>query len=258
MSGGSHGHIGWSMEYGDLIKQERDLEGLPDDLRRYLGMPVTYEQPLTTAERDEIVTHGQSAAASLDQLVETMAILKRQAAALAPLGEVIDRADSGDDSARDVWEAVLAWGRARVRAGSGDLVDLLTRADPDRIGQDADAVLYEDADVRAKATHAIGIAGKCGGGLLVVLEHDDRVHVSFVVLEFAGGDDPILWSPVFSGHGPAGPGPQTPGTDTDWRGLRELRHTNWGKGGYLFYPDGALIADAFSELERWFDVGMVR
>lgn len=258
MSGGSHGYIGRRMEDGDLVEQERELAGLPDDLRRYLGMPVTYEQPLTTTERDEIAMHGQAAVDALKQLNETVTLLKRQAAALAPLGEVIDRADSGDDCARDVWEAVLAWGRARERAGSGDLVDLFTRADPDQIGQDADTMLYEDRDVRAKATHAIGLVGKCAYGLLAVLEDPDGIHVSFVVLEFAGGGNPILWAPVFSGRGPSGPGPQAPGTNKDWCGLRELRHTNWGEGGYLFYPDGALIADAFSKLERWFDVGMAR
>jgi len=135
-----------------------------------------------------------------------------------------------------------AQGRASAMS---DIIDLLTRADPSQIGQDADHVIYEDKDVRAKSTNAIELAGN---GLLAVLE--DGIHVSFVVLRWASGDNPILWEPVFSGNGPSGPGDHGGG---GFRGLRELRHTHWGENGYLFYAPGALIADAFAKLERWFD-----
>lgn len=46
---------------------------------------------------------------------------------------------------------------------------------------------------------------------------------------------------LFAGEGPVG--------------LRELRHSYWGKDGYIFYPSSNDIAKAFRVLERWFDVG---
>lgn len=123
-----------------------------------------------------------------------------------------------------------------------DLIDLLTRVDPSLIGMDAKTVLYADADVRAKATFAIEVADQ---GLLAVLEHEG--HVSFVVLDWAGAEGvtegaPVVRQLVFRGCGPSGE-------------LRELRHTWWGEDGYVHLPQGALIADAFAKLERWFDCG---
>lgn len=134
-----------------------------------------------------------------------------------------------------------------------ELIDLLTRVDPNLIGQDAETVIYGDADVRSKATHIVELAGH---GLLAVLEHDEGTSASFVVLGDMGTvDGVVVWYPVFRGWGPSGPGLIPAGGDPTWRGLRELRHTYWGENGYLHYPPGALISDAFAKLERWFDCG---
>lgn len=123
-----------------------------------------------------------------------------------------------------------------------DIIDLLTRVDPDAIGMDVKTVLYADAEVRAKATTAIDLVDE---GLLAVLECGG--HVSFVVLDWAGTEGvtegaPVVRQLVFSGCGPSGE-------------HRELRHTWWGEDGYVHLPQGGLIADAFVKLERWFDCG---
>jgi hypothetical protein len=118
-----------------------------------------------------------------------------------------------------------------------NLVDLLNKADNNLIGRKPDdGVLYEDLDVRAKSTKCIKLSGN---GLLAMLD-SDPVHVSFIVLMWASGDAPILWEPVFSGSGPSS-------------SLRELRHTNWGDKGYIYYPNAELISDAFAKLKTWFD-----
>lgn len=121
--------------------------------------------------------------------------------------------------------------------------ELIERLQPIKDDQGDD--VYEDAKIRA-AAEVIELAG---GGLLAVSE--DGIHVSFVVFRFSSGPatrDGIVvsgaeWERVFHGSGPSG-------------ALRELRHTCWGEkdnGGYIFYPNGKLIADAFAKLERWFD-----
>lgn len=135
---------------------------------------------------------------------------------------------------------------------------------------DLDSIVYAEAEMRLHATHVIELlppstAFSTRGrddhpeGLLAVLEHDDKLHVSFVVFRFASGHgydqqgnvvQPPTWEPVFRGHGPSGC-------------LRELRHTNWGRWGYehpdrgqrgyVFYAPGPVITAAFRELARWFD-----
>lgn len=106
---------------------------------------------------------------------------------------------------------------------------------------------YAEPEIRSVAAHAIELAG---GGLLAVC--DEVPHsVEFAVFRFAMGPatkdgvevEPALFHRVFHGDGPSG-------------SLRELRHTFWGEpdnSGYIFYPNGALIADAFAKLKRWFD-----
>lgn len=115
-------------------------------------------------------------------------------------------------------------------------------------------VNYADADIRQRATTVVGLAnsGKRYSGLLAVrtgiLPFPDKVE--FAVFDFCSSDTDganATWSRVFHGEGFAG-------------GLRELRHTYWGDpdaGGYVFYPDGELIAEAFAQLSEWFDCGKI-
>lgn len=67
--------------------------------------------------------------------------------------------------------------------------------------------------------------------------------LKFAVLEFSSsnvdGSETML-SCLFHGEGPG-------------MGLRECRHTWWGEDGYLFYPDGRVIAAAFAALSEFFD-----
>ena len=66
----------------------------------------------------------------------------------------------------------------------------------------------------------------------------------FALLQFYQCDFPdknIKYTEVFHGEGPTG-------------NLRECRHTYWGKGGYIFYPDRKLIEAGFSELSRYSDL----
>jgi hypothetical protein len=74
-------------------------------------------------------------------------------------------------------------------------------------------------------------------------DKEDRLWLKFAVLEFAYSerdDTGIMYTCVFHGEGPSG-------------NLRECRHTYWGEDGYLFYPDGRLIAEAFKELSKYYD-----
>lgn len=98
---------------------------------------------------------------------------------------------------------------------------------------------YAEPDIREKATEVHELEGK---GLLAVLV--DGIHVSFAVFDWESGPasdgGPAYYRVVFHGEGPSD-------------SLRELRHTYWGDNGYIFYPNGKLIADAFAKLGRWFD-----
>lgn len=120
------------------------------------------------------------------------------------------------------------------------LLNLLTPVDGSIIGRD-DTNLYAEPDIRAKATRVVEL--KKDGRLAVLAT--DELRVSFVVFRFAAGTSdgshPTLYERVFDGEGPSGE-------------LRELRHTDWGEDGYLFYAPGALIADAFEKLKEWFNV----
>lgn len=112
-----------------------------------------------------------------------------------------------------------------------------------------DEMLYLASHIRDTATEVIDLDGR---GIIAVLV-EDEIHVSFVVFSEECGESivvgttepktPAFYSVVFHGNGPSG-------------ALRELRHTYWGdpnNAGYIFYPHGKLIADAFAKLDRWFD-----
>lgn len=70
----------------------------------------------------------------------------------------------------------------------------------------------------------------------------DNLHVQFAVFHLSYGDDKdTMMSCVFHGTGPSG-------------SLRECRHTWWGDDeGYVFYPPGRLITQAFQCLSEFFD-----
>lgn len=78
-------------------------------------------------------------------------------------------------------------------------------------------------------------------GLIVYKWDEDKFWLKFAVLGFNSGvDDEQFLTVIFHGEGP---------TDC----LRELRHTWWGDGGYIFYPRGKVITDAFNKLRDHFD-----
>lgn len=84
-----------------------------------------------------------------------------------------------------------------------------------------------------------------GSGWLVVHRPEPEFWTSFAVVQFAtsdGDDKNIEVAIVFRGEGTGGV-------------LRECRHTYWGPDGkgYIFYPNGRVIAAAFKELSKYFD-----
>lgn len=132
------------------------------------------------------------------------------------------------------------------------LVELLPPATP--FGGDVvEKGVFAESDIRRHATEVIELfPPKIRGrddyprGLLAVSVVENLV--SFAALRFHSGHgwrgDRIVSPPhyqlIFSGQGISGV-------------LRELRHTDWGDGGYINYPSGPLIAEAFRHLARWFD-----
>jgi hypothetical protein len=66
----------------------------------------------------------------------------------------------------------------------------------------------------------------------------DFAALSFIQSNFDGSN--IMAECLFFGSGPTG-------------GLRECRHTYWGEDGYIFYPDGVVIAAALKELSEFYD-----
>jgi hypothetical protein len=87
----------------------------------------------------------------------------------------------------------------------------------------------------------------CHDGYLVLnWDHppgEKRLWLKFAVMNFytsdCDGANTALVC-VFHGEGPS---------DC----LRECRHTYWGESGYIFYPNGELIAAAFKALSEFFD-----
>jgi hypothetical protein len=80
-------------------------------------------------------------------------------------------------------------------------------------------------------------------GWLVINRDDHKIWMRFAVLEFYmsnGNGKNVVASCVFHGEGATG-------------NLRECRHTWWGDDGYVFYPNGNLIAAAFRALSEFFD-----
>ncbi len=125
---------------------------------------------------------------------------------------------------------------------AGGFTRLLTMLTPSLAP--TDEMLYLGSHICDVATEVIAL----DGGLLAVRQED--IHVSFVVFRRECGESyvtdqyeprtPAYYSVLFHGDGPSG-------------SLRELRHTTWGESGYIYYPNGLLISDAFKHLARWFD-----
>lgn len=122
-------------------------------------------------------------------------------------------------------------------------------SEPD--GMSGDRMVYDLAAIRSVATRVVELGSP--DRVLAVLEHPDGTClVSFVVCGFYCGPatvdgenvDGVKVDIVFHGSGPGGAKGVT---------LRELRHTYWGEDGYVFYPNGTLIAAAFAALGEWFD-----
>ncbi len=80
-----------------------------------------------------------------------------------------------------------------------------------------------------------------GNGYLVLNKND--IFLNFAVMSFVSSnldDSDTKVAIVFHGSGPSD-------------NLRECRHTWWGKDGYIFYPNGPMIMDAFKHLAKYFD-----
>ena len=84
------------------------------------------------------------------------------------------------------------------------------------------------------------------GWLVLNHEKSGGNWLRFAVCEFrqsATDGSRTLVSVVFYGEGPGGKDDP----------LRECRHTYWGEDGYLFYPNGVVIAAALQALSEFFD-----
>lgn len=104
---------------------------------------------------------------------------------------------------------------------------------------------YAERDVRAIPRAEVVEFEGGDLGLLVLVTRQDGLWIDFALLAWCGTDDAGVrhYQRVLRGEG-AGPP------------LRELRHTYWGdpdNGGYLFYANRRLIAEAMAVLGRWFD-----
>ncbi len=78
----------------------------------------------------------------------------------------------------------------------------------------------------------------CEDSLWVYSELQDELWLDFVFLEFCSGDGKETQCEVLMhGSGPLG-------------ALKECRHTYWGDGGYLFYPNATHIKVALDWLEK--------
>lgn len=97
----------------------------------------------------------------------------------------------------------------------------------------------------AEAKRNFTVIPLLSSGYLVVHEEEELI-VRFAVFYFSysvcGQDESTMLNLIFHGEGPSG-------------SLRECRHTYWGAEGegYLFYPDGRVIAAAFKELSKYFN-----
>jgi len=129
MSGGSHGYVHIRMLDGDFIDQEGDLEYLADALKKYLAMPIELTNPAWSRESHntpylvapskkqlkKILRRGDVAIQTHRRMMDLIKEVKRIAASLAPLAQVLDRADSGDDGPSDVHDALLEWTGGEAR-----------------------------------------------------------------------------------------------------------------------------------------------
>lgn len=122
------------------------------------------------------------------------------------------------------------------------MADLYERLTPERNPVDDKSVVFDLAHIKSVAPRCIEL----GSGVLAVDDSDS--WVSFAVFQSHIGPSTVEGK-VVDGEK----------MELVFRGcgagvvLRELRHTYWGESGYLFYPNGNLIAQAFAALREWFD-----
>ncbi len=110
--------------------------------------------------------------------------------------------------------------------------------------------LYRASDIRALAgvevVELACVAGHAPHGLLAVVDPGDGSRVMFAAFDWSCGPasppDGVgdLYRVLFTGEGFAG-------------SLREMRHTNWGEDGYLFYCNRQVVIEALTALGKWFD-----
>lgn len=106
-----------------------------------------------------------------------------------------------------------------------------------------DEFLYSLTKMRA----SFDVVGLPGGHIVFNHESKHGNWKYFAVLRFgqSGTDGSNEFDQmVFYGEGPGG---------AKGESLRECRHTYWGDDGYIFYPDGELIAAAFRVLAKFYD-----
>ncbi len=105
-----------------------------------------------------------------------------------------------------------------------------------------DEPIYLDSDLKE-----FTIVPLVKGAILVMklgTEEDGFWH-KFAVMDFYSEEYKTKitdYTCLFHGEGPSG-------------SLRECRHTYWGErgDGYIFYPNGKVIADAFVKLSAFYD-----
>jgi hypothetical protein len=117
------------------------------------------------------------------------------------------------------------------------------------LDSEVDSSLDEQVYPLDKAKARYEVRDLCQNGWIVLKWDKEKSWLKFAVLQFCTAEhDPsdtrgysnIKAYCVFYGDGPSG-------------SLRECRHTYWGEDGYLFYPDGRIIAAAFKALSEFYD-----
>lgn len=112
--------------------------------------------------------------------------------------------------------------------------------------EERDYFVYSIDELRA--TDGLDVRELPGGWLILQRAKDHGgLWLRFAVLDFFQSEmngQNELATCLFFGDGPGGKAGES---------LRECRHTYWGEDGYIFYPDGPLIAAAFEALSEFYD-----
>lgn len=96
--------------------------------------------------------------------------------------------------------------------------------------------VYSLTDIQSKSQ----VKSLGDDGYLALIIDEDKVEFAIFVRQYTDQRFGTMPTLQFHGKGLSG-------------ALRECRHTYWGEDGYIFYPNGKVISEAFKELSIYFD-----